>query len=167
MVALRALWGEDNAAHQPAPPAVDRAADWLTIQQAACELDVSATTIRRMMRDGRLRHRMASRHNRRIYLIYMPDSRHAKPMARETIVDLTERIRERDERRAPGDTAARDDVVDQLQRQVENLSEALARALRLRQKSLPEGMGQLSADPADPYERYRWMARRRRWWPFS
>jgi len=56
--------------------------------------------------------------------------------------------------------------VQQLEAQVEHLSEALSRALRTKQKALPAGMGQATVNPTDPYARYRWLVRRKRWWPF-
>lgn len=164
MAALRALRVGDYAIRETPP--LDLPADWLTIQQAACELDVSASTVRRMMRDGRLRYRVANRRHRRIYLIHMPDSRHAVP-APARVIDLTERKRERDEGRLRRSAAGRDDIVRRLEQQVEHLSEALARARRLHRRSLPVGVGQPDGNPDDPYERYRWLARRRRWWPFS
>jgi hypothetical protein len=49
---------------------------------------------------------------------------------------------------------------------VECLSDALSRALRLQQKPLPPGIGAAAANRTSPCARYRWLARRRRWWPF-
>ena len=57
-------------------------------------------------------------------------------------------------------------VIASLERQVDQLSHALSRALRSRQKALPVGIGDPGANPGDPYARYRWLARRPRWWPF-
>ena len=31
---------------------------------------------------------------------------------------------------------------------------------------LPKGMGEPTLNPGDPYARYRWLVRRRWWWPF-
>lgn len=56
--------------------------------------------------------------------------------------------------------------IRELERQVADLSDALSRALRVKQRTLPAGIGDPGADPADPYSRYRWLARKRHWWPF-
>jgi hypothetical protein len=62
------------------------------------------------------------------------------------------------------DDDARNDEISRLEAQVAHLSQALARALRDRQSltsppALPSAGG-------SPYERYRSLARRRRWWRF-
>lgn len=165
MVALRSPSErtDDSDARQKPDPA-----DWLTLQQAACELNISVTTARRLVRRGGLRNRIVPRRGGFQYLIHIPNSRHAAlagapcsgghaaappAVERLSIVPPTAGI---DHERQIRD----------LERQVEHLSDALSRALRVKQRALPAGIGDPAADPADPYSRYRWLARKRRWWPF-
>jgi hypothetical protein len=163
--------------------------DWLSLQQAACELGVSMSTVRRRIRRGELRNRIVPRRGGFAYLVYVPGSRHARQMGVHGLGDedgdrhvcrepsridvWRERLRgegrsrDGDGARA-GDAAqsARDDEIRRLQEQVDNLSEALSRALRVKQRALPAGMGDPGVNDTDPYARYRWMVRKRRWWPF-
>jgi excisionase family DNA binding protein len=173
MVALRSVPGPGDDAARDGRAAQPNPADWLTLQQAACELGISASTARRMIRDGRLRNRIVPRPGGFAYLIYLPNSRHAgglhpdahgdrpAPPGRKP-VRLADYVRQHDA--GTGDDAG--DQIRRLEAQVERLSEALSRALRLKQKALPPGIGAAAADRTHPYERYRWLARRRRWWPF-
>ncbi len=167
MVALRshdefAREDEDEAMPRPDP------GDWLTLQQAACELNLSVTTARRLLRKGLLRNRIVPRRGGFAYLVYLPGSRHAtlgadacthRIDAAHSPVSLPDYVRERD-----GSTSAGDDErVVQLEDQVESLSKALSRALRTaKSRGLPVARGEASyAD--DPYARYRWLARKNRW----
>jgi hypothetical protein len=170
MVALRSGFGRaQQDAETPPAPARPNPADWLTLQQAACELNISITTARRMVRKGTLRNRIVPRRGGFAYLVYLPNSRHAggpgmhacAPGDANAPRDLAA-YRHTRTRPAP----ATDEQVRRLEQQVEHLSEALSRALRLKQRALPQGMGQADVNPHDPYERYRWLVRRRRWWPF-
>jgi len=151
-------------AAQPSP------ADWLTLQQAACELGVSAGTARRMVRDGRLRHRIVPRPGGFAYRIYLPDSRHASGLHPDAHggppaspprapLRLADYVRDRD-------AADAGEQIRRLEEQVARLSDALSRALRLKHKALPPAVGAAAGSRVRPYERYRWLARRRRWWPF-
>ena len=157
----------------PARPPVD-APDWLTLHQAACEMGVSITTVRRMVRDGRLLNRMVAHRGGFAYLVFIPGSRHGAMKQREGKRRRLWPIRntreqEADERAGQtGDPQAEAQaVIASLERQVDQLSHALSRALRTRQKALPAGVGDPGSNPGDPYARYRWLARRPRWWPFS
>jgi hypothetical protein len=172
MVALRSVFGRDEDDRDAQPePARPNPADWLTLQQAACELNISISTARRMIRKGKLRNRVVPRPGGFAYLVYLPNSRHANGLGLHACAPLPA-----EDERAPRDIAAyrasrnghstTDEQVRRLERQVEHLSEALSRALRTKQKALPPGMGQPDVNPGDPYARYRWLARRRRWWPF-
>jgi hypothetical protein len=170
MVALRSAFerdGDDRDRRRQRPK--PDPADWLTLQQAACELNVSISTARRMIRKGKLRNRVVPRPGGFAYLVYVPGSRHANGLGGHACSDTSA------EESAPRDlTAYRearnggapDAKVHELEAQVERLSEALSRALRTKQKALPAGMGQPDVNAADPYARYRWLVRRKRWWPF-
>src|SRR5256714_11052716 len=60
------------------PGARSNANDWLTVSQAACELGVSSTTIRRRIHDGLLRTQTVPRNGGFSYRIYLPESRHGR-----------------------------------------------------------------------------------------
>ncbi|MEX2246442.1 MAG: hypothetical protein WEC75_07120 [Dehalococcoidia bacterium] len=180
---------EYDDATRATPPQGD-AADWLTLQQAACELNVSPSTVRRRIRRGDLRNRIVRRPGGFAYLIYLPGSRHARQLgmfagAGQGVVHVCgpepvslEVYRLRREARPNGNGSANGyshspavspstgDEVRILQQQVDRLSEALSRALRTKQRALPAGVGEPQLNTTDPYARYRWLARRRRWWPF-
>ncbi len=158
--------------------------DWLTLEQAACELGVSVSTVRRRVRKGKLRNRIVPRKGGFAYRIYIAGSRHGRELAGHShgdvdrpldvsathaprdLRDLDAYRRERERRRGEVETAAGNDEIRRLEDQVERLSEALSRALKIKQRSLPPGMGEPDTNPADPYARYRWLVRKRRWWPF-
>jgi excisionase family DNA binding protein len=170
MVALRSTSGKDEDGRdlEPRLPRPDPA-DWLTLQQAACELNVSASTARRMIRKGKLRNRIVPRPGGFAYLVYLPNSRHANGLGGHACALPADSKEPRDlaayrtESRGHRDAEAR---VQALEAQVDHLSEALARALKVKQRALPAGMGEASVNPEDPYARYRWLVRRKRWWPF-
>jgi len=174
MVALRSIFARDDGDRDPEPPLPrPDPAGWLTLQQAACELNVSISTARRMIRKGKLRNRIVPRPGGFAYLVYLPNSRHANglgghPCARAGGTDAEYAPREikafRRSRDDGHDGAA--EQVRQLERQVTHLSEALARALKTKQRRLPQGMGEPTLNPGNPYARYRWLVRRRWWWPF-
>ncbi|MBI5288331.1 MAG: hypothetical protein HY873_05110 [Chloroflexi bacterium] len=155
-------------AQRPALPPLD-APDWLTLHQAACEMGVSPATVRRMVREGRLQNRMVPHRGGFAYLVLIPGSRHGAMKQREGKRHRLWLIRSSREQDS-SDSASMDDpqaVIASLERQVDQLSHALSRALRTRQKALPAGVGDPGVNPHDPYARYRWVARRPRWWPFS
>jgi excisionase family DNA binding protein len=174
MVALRSAFGRDEAERdsQPELPRPNPA-DWLTLQQAACELNVSTSTARRMIRKGRLRNRIVPRPGGFAYLVYLPNSRHANGLGGHACAQLSP-----DDEHAPRDLlafrqsrngnghAGTEDRVRALEEQVEHLSDALAQALKAKQRAAPAGMTRPVVNPDDPYARYRWLVRRKRWWPF-
>ncbi len=138
------------------------ASDWLTLPQAACELGMSVSTARRMIRQGRLRNRIVPRRGGFAYLVYVPDSRHATLLAdcpHDHVTAATE----------PHEPvfAIR---IRTLEEQVDNLSAALSRALR----PAPDPAAGRRVDPSaratanlvSPYAHYRGALRSRRWWPF-
>ena len=138
------------------------ASDWLTLPQAACELGMSVSTARRMIRQGRLRNRIVPRRGGFAYLVYVPDSRHATLLAdcpHEHVAPATE----------PHEPAFAIRIRT-LEEQVDNLSAALSRALR----RAPGAAVGRSVDPsattsakiASPYAHYRGAVQSRRWWPF-
>jgi excisionase family DNA binding protein len=88
MVALRSLSGPGDDAARDGRAAQPDPADWLTLQQAACELGISAGTARRMIRKGRLRNRIVPRPGGFAYLIYLPQSRHARGLHVDAHTDV-------------------------------------------------------------------------------
>ena len=159
-------------------------ADWLTLPQAACELNVSVSTVRRMIRDGRLRNRIVPRRGGFAYLIYAPGNRHSAPgaphdcaatggalanghnAARERAATVPRPTPYQRREAEIGRTRdAHEAEIRRLEQQVESLSHALSRALRVKQVSLPPGIGGESG-AVDPYARYRWLVRRKKWWPW-
>ena len=162
-------------------------ADWLTLQQAACELNLSVSTLRRMIRNGRLRNRIVPRRGGFAYLVYAPGNHHNSadgahscgPVAVEQRQPLTDGHASNGHASpsrlaGPGSPAIdqglmraeQADEIRRLERQVEHLSHALSRALRVKQVALPPGIGAQHVNDEDPYARYRWLVRRKRWWPF-
>ena len=156
MVALR--WPhEPDDALRDGPTLAPDPSDWLTLQQAACELNVSISTARRMLRKGKLRNRILPRPGGFAYRVYLPNSRHARAITGHACAP---------DPPAPAAATSPPEEILRLERQVEHLSEALSRALKVKQTALPAGMGDPNLNPSDPYARYRWLTRRRRWWPF-
>lgn len=161
-----------NGASAPAlPPA--KSPDWLTLHQASCELGVSPSTVRRMVREGRLLNRMVAHRGGFAYLVFIPQSRHGvlkqqEPKRRRLWVIRGQRDHAPQEPQ-PSLAAASDPdaqaTIASLERQVDQLSHALSRALRTKQRALPAGIGDPGINARSPYARYRWL-RRRRWWPF-
>lgn len=170
MPAMRALRGNagalGNALRAPGDTSLPVASDWVTIEQAACALGVSSSTVRRRMGAGALPYRVIVHKGRRTYRVHLPGHHsHIAEGEAPAVVDLTARIRARERQRAADDPGARELAIQRLEQQVDHLSEALARALRTRAR--PPVGGAALADPTDPYRRYRELVRRRRWWPFS
>lgn len=177
MVALRSpretdtdMPDEAGATPRPNP------ADWLPLQQAACELNVSISTVRRMIRKGQLRNRIVPRRGGFRYLIYLPNSRHTQMNALRFGLPAATAQAERRLRlveAAPAgpwrsETTAQEAPAEEIQRleaQLDHLSRSLARAIRERQASPPAGATGRSGNGGDPFARYRWLVRRgRRWW---
>jgi hypothetical protein len=176
MVALRSPEesADEHAQLAPVPPRPDPA-DWLSLQHAACELDVSPSTIRRMIRKGQLRNRIVPRRGGFRYLIYLPNSRHAQMDAQRSCSAPAEKEPRR--LRLIADTGARawrdeappDDPiateVRMLEVRAERLNRSLSRALLANRAAPPDALAVTEISPDDPYGRYRWLARRRRrWW---
>lgn len=137
--------GGVNGACPSAP--VPRESDWLPLQQAACELGISPSTARRMIRRGQLRNRVVARPGGFAYLVYLPDSWHAR---------LT----------SHGHTATpprnRDRVrIAHVGTELQRVARGLLGSLRI-----PPSGQLVAADAGGPFARYRWLARRRRWWRF-
>ena len=152
MVALRSFDGSegDVDAWRPPRPKLNPS-DWLPLQQAACELGVSPATARRMIRRGQLRNRMVPRPGGFAYVVYLPGSRHA-------LVGLTgQHVAHTSCRHALPHGA-----VQKIEAELARLSRSFSRALHNhRDDASPR-----AAEIAGPYARYRWLARKRRWWRF-
>jgi len=166
MVALRSVPGRDEDERDAEPRmARPNPADWLTLQQAACELGVSASTARRMIRKGKLRNRVVPRPGGFAYLVYMPNSRHATALSRHGCAPLGDDHSPLDLDAYRQQRSGSDERVRALERQVEQLSDALSRALLAsRRKGRAAGA---RVDRAQPFAQYRALVRRRRWWPFT
>lgn len=165
---------EPNGSRPMLPPV--ESPDWLTLQQASCELGASVSTIRRMVRDGRLLNRMVPHRGGFAYLVFIPQSRHGALRQQEPKRRKLWLIKGQKEPATPPATPAaalaatpRDGeaqaTIASLERQVDQLSHALSRALKTKQRALPAGIGDPGVNQGNPYARYRWL-RRRRWWPF-
>ncbi len=181
MVALRSALGRDERVEQAEEEQrrTSMDPDWLPLHQAACELGMSVSTARRMIRRGKLRNRIIPRRGGFQYLIYVPNSRHASLLTHPcsaherddshapVSLDAYRRMRHTNAplQDAPPELLQRDLKIRRLEEQVEHLSEALNREHRTRQKQLPVGSGE-AQHAEDPYARYRWLVRRKRWWPF-
>jgi hypothetical protein len=167
MVALRGARAREAQPERDLPK--PDPADWLPLQQAACELNVSVSTARRMIRRGLLRNRIVPRRGGFAYLIYLPGSRHAGGLHDpEVCAPATERMPVPiHQEREPWIPDTRDLEIRRLEEQIEHLSDALSRALKIKQRSLPAGIGEPALNAHDPYARYRWLVRRKKWWPFS
>lgn len=157
MALLRTMFPRESFAPEPATetPAPPREGhEWLTLPQAACELGVSVSTVRRLVRKEQLESRPVPRPGGFTYLVHLPNNRHARGHGHLCASEEDE-----------PELAAHEAQIRRLEDQVEELSGTLSRALRFQQFELaPEGGRQLAAP--DPYARYRWLVRRRRWWPF-
>jgi len=143
----RGIVGIDPAPGIGAEPEV-HASDWLPLQQAACELGVSPSTARRMIRRGELRNRIVARPGGFAYLVYLPNSWHA-------------RFAHSAHRPTVEEPAALS-----WQERVERAWDALVPVVRnaLRAPAPDRALRVVEAD--GPFAQYRWLARRRRWWRF-
>jgi hypothetical protein len=129
-----------------------------------------------MIRKGKLRNRVVPRPGGFSYLVYLPNSRHANGLGGHPCAAGAP-----EDEHAPRDLLAYkrslnagdnghhtgEERVRALEEQVEYLSEALSQALKSRQQAAPTRMTRPVVNPDDPYARYRWLVRRKRWWPFS
>jgi excisionase family DNA binding protein len=183
-LSLVRMWGEAPDDDRPHPR--PNANDWLTLEQAACELGVSVSTVRRKLRRGELRNRIVPRKGGFAYRIYIPDSRHGnnpglcgkegphertatrlapaepQPPERRTLPHDLDAYRRH--RAALAEEEAREEK-DGALRVLEERVARITEALRPRpQAALATAC--IGRDPNDPYARYRQLVRRRRWWKF-
>lgn len=187
MAALRSSVRTDDGVRPAADPSPAAGpADWLPLHQAACELGISASTARRMIRAGKLRNRIVPRRGGFQYLIHVPNSRHAALLGhacgKQTVAESRAPVSLDAYRRMRYTTAPAEDTpsgalerdlrIRRLEEQVEHLSEALARTDTHPDTQLgapaPAPASAVGAPPNadDPYAQYRWLVRRKRWWPF-
>jgi hypothetical protein len=126
---------------------------WLSMRHAACELDISVSTVRRWLQTGKLRSRVVTRGRRKYYYVQMPESTAAR--SPERVSHIVDHLRRQVDQREEA-LAERDQELRHQEKQIGNLSRALARAIS--QNGTPHGEG------VSPYEKYRSLARRRRFW---
>ena len=151
--------------------------DWLTVSQAACELGVSSSTIRRRIHDGLLRTQTVPRNGGFSYRVYLPESRHGRDASLRAIsaakrdakpesdpIDLTAYRRRRDQLREAQPQKRADEPRARIEGQPERLPEALMHALSLQARPLRTSFAGASA--GSPFGQYRQLVRKRRWWPF-
>jgi hypothetical protein len=160
----------DDEVHQDAtehalPP--QDSPDWLSLQQAACEMGVSMSTVRRMVRGGRLINRMVPHRGGFAYLVFIPGSRHGAQKQHEPRRRRLWLVKSADPAEPTAETEDPERKITELERQIDQMAHALSRALRTKQRALPAGMGEPDVNPKDPYARYRWLRRKHRWWPFG
>ena len=177
MFALRSSARLLDADAAPEPTPGSNPNDWLTVSQAACELGVSSTTIRRRIHDGLLRTQTAPRNGGFSYRIYLPESRHGRDTALRAIpaasrpttseaepIDLTAYRHRRDQLREAQPKKRPDEPRPRIEGQPERLPEALMHALSLQARPLRPSLAGASA--GDPFGQYRQLVRKRRWWHF-
>ena len=142
--------------------------DWLTVEQAACELGVSDTTIRRRLRQGLLPSRIVPRKGGFAYRIYLPESRHGRypslgdpgtstRNASHSPLSLDAYRRRREQVRDAASQSGR------VEGQQERIPETLLQALSMQARPVP---ATVIAGAGSPFGQYRQLVRRRRWWPF-
>jgi hypothetical protein len=154
-----------GATEQALPP--QDSPDWLTLQQAACEMGVSMSTVRRMVRGGRLLNRMVPHRGGFAYLVFIPGSRHGSQRQHEPKRRRLWLVQPTESPEAAAEHVDPERKISELEHQLDQMAHALSRALRTKQRALPAGMGEPDVNPKDPYARYRWLRRKRRWWPFG
>jgi excisionase family DNA binding protein len=171
-----------DAPDEDRPHPRPNANDWLTLEQAACELGVSVSTVRRKLRRGELRNRIVPRKGGFAYRIYIADSRHGNnpglcgregPHERPAVRQVQPQTRPalphdldayRRHRAALSEEEAREEK-DGALRVLEERVARITEALRPRPQAALVAVG-VGQDPNDPYARYRQLVRRRRWWKF-
>jgi hypothetical protein len=154
MVAPRPLRVDRRDESVSSPP--EDSAQWMSLRHAARELDVSVSTVRRWMLKGRLRSRIAARGRRFCYQVWV-DHAPGSPPAPDAPTDIVQHLRLQLEAKEERLAQMEQDVKRQ-EEQIRNLSTALAHALQRNHGS--DGRSN------SPYAKYRWLARRRWWWPF-
>jgi hypothetical protein len=136
-----------------AKPPEPESTRWLSMRHAACELDVSVSTVRRWLQSGKLRSRVVTRGRRKYYYVQMPES--GAPRSPERVSHIVDHLRKQMDQRDE-ELAIRQQELNRQEKQIANLSRALARAIS--QNGTPHG------EAVSPYEKYRSIARRRRFW---
>ncbi len=153
MLALRSAdRGVDGVDSEWPPEPRPCASDWLPLQQAACELGISPGTARRMIRRGALRNRVVARPGGFAYLVYLPNSWHAQfaAHARHGVAE------------GAGHVSWPKAWMTRAGAEFARLTGTLVCAVR----GPATGRPMLVVDAEGPFARYRWLARRRRWWRF-
>jgi len=135
-------------------PAERKGYRWLSLRDAAGELDVSVSTVRRWLEKGKLRSRLVTRGRRHAYYVLLPAA--FSPPADERVSSIVQHLRNQVDQRDQ-ELALREHYLKRQQEQIANLSQALARAL-----AQLHGSGAVGNGEASPYEKYRAIARRRR-----
>lgn len=153
MVAPRSL--RVSSEEERLPGSAKEAGQWMSLQQAASELGVSTSTVRRWILKGKLQSRIVARGRRFHYQVRVGPALEiaiASPAPTDIVKYLRSQLEAKEERL----TRMEQDLKRQ-EEQIQNLSAGLARALQRNHGSEGSGNG--------PYAKYRWLARRR-WWPF-
>ena len=160
LVALHSADRGVNGVDPCSPGEVDAqpcTSDWLPLQQAACELGISPGKARRMIRRGELRNRVVARPGGFAYLVYLPNSWHAR-FAEHADETATEQPAADEPLVVAGQASWR----DRGEAAWSTLAQSIERALHP-----PATASHLRLVQADgPYARYRRLARKRRWWRF-
>jgi hypothetical protein len=154
MVTLREQWPRERHTEQgPAPDA--QAARWMSLRHASCRLDVCPSTLRRRIRKGNLPWRIVNHGRRWAYEVLVPNG--TPPCAgHDRVVSIEDRLPRQAEEKEQEITRLKYDIRHQ-EEQIENLSQALARARA----------GNRYTSEDSPFTKYRQLAlRRRRWWLF-
>jgi excisionase family DNA binding protein len=131
-------------------------AAWMSVRHAACRLDVSESTVRRWILTGRLRSRIVARGARfyhEVLVEAVPRASSSAGSPTDIVHYLQRQLTARQE-----ELAQREQDISRQEEQIRRLSSALARALE-------RGDGYRSPKQS-PFQRYRWLARHRGWWPF-
>jgi excisionase family DNA binding protein len=144
--------------HDVQPTPVIESATWMSVRHAACYLDVSESTVRRWIANGRLRSRIVARGGRFYHEVLVESALRATSTVRsptDIVQYLQGRLAEEEKR-----WAKREQDIGRQEEQIRRLSATLAHALQRNDDS--------QSSPQSPYGKYRWLARRgrRRWWPF-
>jgi hypothetical protein len=154
MVALREELSSERHTDQ-GPPSDAEAARWMSLRHASCRLDVCPSTLRRRIRKGQLPWRVVNHGRRWAYEVLVPNG--APPCAElERVVSMEAHLPHQVDEKEKEINRLKYDIRRQ-EEQIENLSQALARARA----------GNRYTAEDSPFTKYRELAlRRRRWWLF-
>ncbi len=128
----------------------------MSVRHAACRLDVSDSTVRRWIHSGRLRSRIVARGARFHHEVLVEPASRA-PSSAGSPTDIVHYLQGQLAARQE-ELAQREQDISRQEGQIQRLSTALARALE-------RNDGSRSSEQS-PFQRYRWLASHRRWWPF-